>query len=109
MKKNYRKRVIASALVIDAMASGVEMVSGQMVSAAESGDEKSRRFSAQELLDLGLNFDQCKFPKEEEEVLRPEELLKQYHEKRTALDAKIDQTLSEIQQMLGIEINKESL
>ena len=75
----------------------------------ESGDEKSRRFSAQELLDLGLNFDQCKFPKEEEEVLRPEELLKQYHEKRTALDAKIDQTLNEIQQMLGIEINKESL
>jgi hypothetical protein len=40
----------------------------------------------------------CKFSKEEEEVLRPEELLKQYHEKRTALDAKI------IQQMLGIEI-----
>jgi type I restriction enzyme M protein len=69
---------------------------------AESGDEKSRRFSAQELLDLGLNFDQCKFPKEEEEVLRPEELLKQYHEKRTALDAKIDQTLTEIQQILGI-------
>ena len=76
---------------------------------SESGDEKSRCFSAQELLDLGLNFDQCKFPKEEEEVLRPEELLCQYHEKRTALDAKIDQTLNEIQQMLGIEINKESL
>lgn len=72
---------------------------------AESGDEKSRCFSAQQLLELGCNFDQCKFPKEEEEVLRPEELLKQYHEKRTALDAKIDQTLTEIQQMLGIEIN----
>jgi type I restriction enzyme M protein len=72
---------------------------------AETGDEKSRCFSAQELLDLGLNFDQCKFPKEEEEVLRPEELLKQYHEKRTALDAKIDQTLSEIQKMLGITID----
>ena len=70
----------------------------------ESGDEKSRCFSAQEFLDLGLNFDQCKFPKEEEEVLRPEELLRQYHEKRTALDAKIDQTLNEIQQMLGIDI-----
>ena len=70
---------------------------------AETGDEKSRRFSAQELLDLGLNFDQCKFPKEEEEVLRPEELLKQYHAQRTALDAKIDQTLAEIQRILGIE------
>lgn len=59
---------------------------------------------AHQLLDLGLNFDQCKSPKEEEEVLRPEELLRQYHAQRTALDAKIDQTLAEIQQMLGIEI-----
>ena len=40
MKKNYRKRVIASALVIGAMAGGVGMVSGQMVSATEGGDEK---------------------------------------------------------------------
>jgi len=70
----------------------------------ETGDYKSRSFTAQELMDLGCNFDQCKFPKEEEEVLRPEELLKQYHEKRTALDAKIDQTLTEIQRMLGVEI-----
>lgn len=71
---------------------------------SETGDEKSRHFSAQELLGLGLNLDQCKFPKEEEEVLRPEELLKQYHEKRAALDKKIDQTLSDIQEILGINI-----
>ena len=72
---------------------------------AATGDEKSRRFTAQQLLDLGCNFDQCKFPKDEEEVLRPEELLRQYHAQRTALDAKIDETLADIQQMLGIEIN----
>ena len=71
----------------------------------ETGDEKSRCFTAQQLVDLQYNLDQCKFPKDEEEVLRPEELLKQYHEKRAALDAKIDQTLSEIQEILGIEIN----
>ena len=70
----------------------------------ETGDEKSRCFTAQELINLGCNLDQCKFPKDEEEVLRPEELLQQYHEKRTALDAKIDQTLSEIQQILGITL-----
>ena len=70
----------------------------------ETGDEKSRVFSAQQLLDLDLNFDQCKFPKDEEEVLRPEELLRQYHEQRTALDQKIDKTLAEIQQMLGIKL-----
>ena len=68
--------------------------------------EKSRSFTAQELLDLGCNFDQCKFPKEEEEVLRPEELLKQYHEKRTALDAKIDAQLREIENLLGIKIEE---
>lgn len=66
--------------------------------------EKSRSFTPQELMDMGCNFDQCKFSKEEEEVLRPEELLRQYHEKRTALDAKIDQTLSEIQKMLEIDL-----
>ena len=71
---------------------------------AETGDEKSRCFTAQQLIDLGCNLDQCKFPKEEEEVLRPEELLKQYHEQRTALDAKIDAQLREIEKILGIEL-----
>lgn len=67
------------------------------------GDEKSRRFTAQELLAMDCNFDQCKFPKEEDEVLRPEELLKKYHEQRASLDATIDRTLREIESMLGIE------
>ena len=69
--------------------------------------EKSRSFTAQELMEIGCNFDQCKFPKEEEEVLRPEELLKKYHEDRTALDAKIDAQLAEIEKLLGIKINIE--
>ena len=66
--------------------------------------EKSRSFTAQELLDLGCNLDQCKFPKEEEEVLRPAELLQQYNAQRTALDAKIDAQLMEIEKILGIEL-----
>ena len=66
--------------------------------------EKSRVFTAQQLMDMSCNFDQCKFPKEEEEVLRPEELLKKYHEERTALDAMIDKQLAEIEKMLGIKI-----
>lgn len=72
----------------------------------ETGDEKSRCFSVQELLENGCNFDLCKFPKEGEEVLRPDELLKQYHEKRTALDAKIDAQLNEIQNILGIKLDE---
>lgn len=67
--------------------------------------EKSRVFSAQQLLDLDCNFDQCKFPKEDEEILPPAELLREYHEKRNALDAKIDKTLSKIQDLLGITLD----
>ena len=68
------------------------------------GDIKSKKFSAQELLDMDCNFDQCKFPKEEDEVLRPEELLKKYHDERAKLDATIDRTLNEIETMLGLEV-----
>lgn len=67
-------------------------------------DVKAKCFSVQELIDLGCNFDQCKFPKDEEEILPPAELLRQYHEKRNALDAKIDNTLSKIQSLLGIQL-----
>ena len=68
--------------------------------------EKSRVFTAQQLMDMGCNFDLCKFPKEEEVVLRPEELLKKYHEERSALDAKIDAQLREIESILGIKIEE---
>ena len=66
--------------------------------------EKSRCFTPQELMDMGLVIDLCKFPKEEEEVLPPEELLTDYHGKRVALDKKIDTKLEQIQKMLGIEV-----
>ena len=72
-------------------------------------DEKSRRFTAQQLLAMDCNFDQCKFPKDEEEILPPAELLAEYHKRREALDKQIDDTLEEIQRILGIEIDKEAL
>jgi len=71
---------------------------------SENGDEKSRKFNVQELIDLNCNFDQCKFPKEEEEILPPAELLREYYQKRKSLDAEIDRTLNEIQKILGITI-----
>ena len=74
-----------------------------------NNDEKSRCFTAQQLLDMDCNFDQCKFPKDEEEILPPAELLADYYKKRAALDHEIDRTLAEIQRILGIEINKEQL
>ena len=56
---------------------------------------------------MDFNFDQCKFPKDEEEILPPAELLANYFKKRKALDDEIDKTLAEIQRILGIEINKD--
>ena len=75
----------------------------------DSSDEKSRCFNVEKLVELDCNFDQCKFPKDEEEILPPKELLENYYKKRAALDHEIDKTLAEIQRILGIDINKETL
>lgn len=68
-------------------------------------------FTAKELFDLDCNFDQCKVPKDKEEMLPPPpaELLADYFKKRQALDHEIDKALAEIQRILGIEINIEEL
>jgi len=71
----------------------------------EEGNEKAKKFTAEELIALDCNFDQCKFPKDDEEVLPPAELLADYFKKRKALDHEIDRTLAEIQRILGIDIN----
>ena len=73
------------------------------------GDEKSRWYPVQELIDSDCNFDLCKFPKEDEEILPPAELLVDYFKKRKALDHEIDKTLTEIQHILGIEVNVDEL
>ena len=83
----------------------VEVYAGDTYLYDEEGnvlDEKSRRFTAQQLIDLSCNFDQCKFPKSEEEVLPPAELLADYHKRREALDAQIDNTLAKLQNLLGL-------
>ncbi|MBR6104672.1 MAG: N-6 DNA methylase [Paludibacteraceae bacterium] len=72
----------------------------------EDGNFKAKKFTAEELIAMDCNFDQCKFPKEDEEVLPPAELLADYYKKRAALDHEIDKTLAEIQKLLGIKIEK---
>lgn len=74
---------------------------------SEEVGEKSRYFTVEELLALDCNFDQCKFPKDEEDILPPAELLANYYKKRAALDHEIDRTLAEIEKILGIEIPRD--
>lgn len=70
----------------------------------ETGDEKSRCFAVEELMTSDCDFDRCKFPKDEEEILPPKELLEEYYKKRKSLEHKIDKTLQEIQDILGFKI-----
>jgi type I restriction enzyme M protein len=67
------------------------------------GNPKAKYFTAQELKDLQLNFDQCGFPHEEEEILPPDELIREYKAKRATLDREIDAKLKQICDILGIE------
>lgn len=69
----------------------------------DEGNEKARFFPVEEMVAADCNFDLCKFPKEDEDILPPAELLANYYKKRAALDHEIDKTLSEIQKILGIE------
>ncbi|MCQ2235107.1 MAG: hypothetical protein MJZ24_10255 [Paludibacteraceae bacterium] len=47
-----------------------------------------------------------RFPKEEEEILPPAELHAEYFKKRATLDHEINKTMAEIQELLGIKIEK---
>lgn len=64
---------------------------------------KARAFTVKDLEALGYNLDQCGYPSAEEEILSPEETIRQFHEKRDALNAKIDKQLAEIERLLGLK------
>lgn len=50
---------------------------------------KAKVFTPSELADLNYNFDQCGFPKEEEEILEPLELIQNYQQERAVLNKKL--------------------
>lgn len=48
---------------------------------AAEGFDKAKKFTAKQLSEeLGYNFDQCGYPREEEEILDPFELIQRYEE-----------------------------
>ncbi|HEN7649845.1 TPA: SAM-dependent DNA methyltransferase [Streptococcus agalactiae] len=61
---------------------------------------KAKSFTPSELADLNYNFDQCGFPKEEEEILEPLELIQNYQQERAAFNQKIDAVLADILELL---------
>ena len=64
---------------------------------------KAKSYTAEELIDRGYDLDLCGYPTAEEEVLSPEETIRQFHEKRDSLNARIDKRLADIEVLLGVQ------
>ena len=64
---------------------------------------RAKAFSVQELVGRSYDLDVCGYPTEEEEILSPEETIQLFHEKRNALNARIDKRLAEIESLLGLK------
>ena len=62
---------------------------------------KAKKYTVADLAELNYNIDLCGYPHEEEEILAPQDLIKNYREKRASLDADIDRVLGEIMVLLG--------
>lgn len=64
---------------------------------------KAKSYTVEELVNRDFDFDLCGYPTFEEEVLSPEETIRQFHERRNALNAKIDKRIKQIEELLGIK------
>ena len=73
------------------------------VEVIENGNQKVKFYTSEELRDNGYNLDLCGYPHEEEEVLPPDELIRNYRTERARLDAESDAKLTQICEILGIE------
>ena len=65
--------------------------------------EKAQCFTPQEIEAGSYNLDLCKYPKEEEVILSPSELIFEYKKRRKELDVQIDRCLAKIESMLDIK------
>ena len=71
---------------------------------AIDGFDKARRYTLKEIQDRSYNIDLCGFPQVEEVVLDPKATIVNYHERRQALNDKIDNVLNQISTLLGFEL-----
>lgn len=74
------------------------------VAIVEDNFDKARKFAVSEFVERDYDIDVCGYPHEEEEILPPDELIKQYRKKRAALNSEIDAILAKVEEMLGIKV-----
>lgn len=67
------------------------------------GSPKAKKYSKQNIEEMNYNIDLCGFPHEEEIILEPMELIKNYREHRASLQADMDRILDKITAMLENE------
>lgn len=75
------------------------------IAITENNFDKARKFKIAEFEERGFNIDVCGYPHEEEEILPPNELIKQYRQKRAELNREIDTILAKVEEMLGIKVD----
>jgi type I restriction enzyme M protein len=71
---------------------------------AIDGFDKARRYTLKDIQDRSYNIDLCGFPQVEEVVFDPQATIVNYHERRQALNDKIDNVLNQISTLLGFEL-----
>ena len=71
------------------------------------GFDKAKCYTAEEIAERNYNIDLCGYPHEEEVILPPKELIQQYQKERARLNADIDKILSQIPDILGIDLTEE--
>ena len=64
---------------------------------------KAKKYTIQDYVDNGYNFDLCGYPVEEKVILSPEDTIKAFIEKRESLDAQMDAKLNKILDLLGVK------
>jgi len=75
------------------------------VEITEDGFDKAKKFTREELEEkYAYNLDLCGYPHEEEIILPPHDLIQQYQEERSSLNAEIDRILEKIENLLGGKI-----
>lgn len=75
---------------------------------AVDGFDKAKKYTAAEIAERSYNLDLCGYPHEEEEILPPKDLIREYQEKRASLNADIDRILAQITDILGIDMDGEN-
>ena len=61
---------------------------------------KAKFFSVEELISRNYDLDLCGFPSTEEKILSPQDTIQDFHQRRDALNAKIDLQLEKISTLL---------